>query len=256
MPNFENPTPVPRKDLHVFFVLDTSGSMSGLPIATLNSAMDECKDALQEVADQNADANIKIAVLEFNTDCRWVTPHGPEDLNDFVWEELDTGTLTNIGNALDELNSKLSRHEFLNSMTGAFMPVLIFMTDGAPTDDYEHALAHIRQNKWFQKATKIGFSIGANDEGEKTIASIVGNNEAVIKTTDLALFRTLIRMVSVTASTLASTSHTAETSPSGSSIVRQVVDQIGQSDDIISHTDDYDKEEPMYDTSDDLGDWD
>ena len=40
MPNIEKDmTGTPRKDLHVFYVLDTSGSMSGDKISTLNRAI-------------------------------------------------------------------------------------------------------------------------------------------------------------------------------------------------------------------------
>lgn len=51
------------------------------------------------------------------------------------------------------------------------------------------------------------------------IASVVGNSEAVIKTSDLDLFRRLMKFVSVTASMLVSQSTTAETATTGPEIV-------------------------------------
>lgn len=221
MPSIGDLTGTPRKEMHVFYVLDTSGSMDGAKISMLNHAMEECTDALKDLAKSNADAELKIAVLEFNSGCKWVTSNGPEALEDFEWDKVEAGGLTDIGAALKELNSKLSRHAFLSSMTGALMPVIIFMTDGYATDDYNKALEEIRKNRWFARGTKVGFAIG-DDADAKMIASVVGNSEAVIKTSDLDLFRRLMKFVSVTASMLVSQSTTAETATTGPVIVEMV----------------------------------
>lgn len=223
MPSTNNLTQSPRKELHVFYVLDTSGSMEGAKISALNHAMEECTEALKTLAKSNGDAKLKIAVMEFNTGCRWITYNGPEDLEeDFEYEYLEAGGLTDIGAALKELNSKLSQHAFLDSMTGSLMPVIIFMTDGYATDDYACELEEIRKNRWFARGTKIGFALG-EDPDEEMISSIVGNSEAVIKTTDLELFKRLMKFVSVTASMVVSQSHTTETGTTGADIVQKIV---------------------------------
>ena len=67
------------------------------------------------------------------------------------------------------------------------MPVIIFMTDGYATDDWEPKLDKVRESRWFCRATKIGFALG-DDADRKMIASVVGNSEAVIQTNDLELF--------------------------------------------------------------------
>lgn len=221
MPSIELP-PVARKAMTIFYVLDTSGSMGGTSIATLNGAMEETIAALKQQAESNGDAELKIAVLEFNSGCKWLNPSGPEDMEDFMWEELSAGGLTDIGAALRELDSKLSRKAFLSSITGSYLPIIIFMTDGYATDDYSKSLAQIRQNKWFQRATKIGFAIG-DDPDMKMISEVVGNCEAVIRTTDLSLFSRLMKYVSVTSSMLVSTSRTTSSEVTGSSIVDDMV---------------------------------
>ena len=171
MPAITDLGEAPRKELHVFYVLDTSGSMAGAKISALNHAMEECTEALKTLAKNHGDAKLKIAVMEFNSGCKWVTSNGPEDLEeDFEYEYLNAGGLTDMGAALKELNTKLSRHAFLNSMTGALMPVIIFMTDGFATDNYETALEEIRKNRWFRRGTKIGFALG-DDPDVKMISS-------------------------------------------------------------------------------------
>ena len=162
-----------------------------------------------------------------------------------MYEYLTAGGLTDIGAALKELNSKLSRHAWLDSMVGALMPVMIFMTDGFATDTdvFPKALEEIRKNRWFQRGTKIGFALG-DDPDEAMIASVVGDKEAVIKTTDLALFERLMKFVSVTPSALVSQSQTPDTVVSGADIVRQAIKEEGLTDDDISSIpdDSYDKE--------------
>lgn len=260
MPSIDNLTESPRKELHIFYVLDTSGSMEGAKISALNHAMEECTEALKTLAKNNGDARLKIAVLEFNSGCKWMTSNGPEDLEeDFEYEYLEAGGLTDIGAALKELNSKLSRHVFLNSMVGALMPVIIFMTDGYATDDYVKALEEIRKNRWFARGTKIGFALG-DEPDVKMLSSVVGNSEAVIKTTDLELFKRLMRFVTVTTSMLHSQSTTTETTNTGKVIVDQAKDEFKIPNESIVHLDDdeYDKEpDPSIDDGDvwDEEDW-
>ena len=226
MPNMDGLGAVMRPDLHVFYVLDTSGSMQNKPIGVLNRAMESTVDALKQVAAHHSDANVKIAVLEFNSSCRWVNPSGPEYLDDFFWQDLAAAGKTEVGAALRELDSKLSRNAFLNSMTSAYMPVIIFMTDGFATDDYERELQKILRNKWFKNATRVGFAIGRNPDTEM-IAKLVGSSEAVIRTDDLGVFARLLRFVSVSASTLAGNSHTRDQEISGAEAVRMGLNMTG-----------------------------
>jgi uncharacterized protein YegL len=234
--------------------------MEGAKISALNHAMEECTEALRTLAKSNGDAKLKIAVMEFNSGCRWITSNGPEDLEeDFEYEYLKCGGMTDIGEALKELNSKLSRKEFLSSMTGALMPVIIFMTDGYATDNYEKALEEIRKNRWFSNGTKIGFAIG-EDPDERMLSSIVGNSEAVIKTTDLELFKRLMKFVSVTASMLVSQSATTDMVSTGGDIVKKAREELGIDDETVVvqlEDDEYNKEEaPAADADwDDEEDW-
>ena len=232
-----------RKELHVFYVLDTSGSMYGASISALNHAVEETTEALKTLAQSNGDADLKIAVLEFNSGCKWITSNGPESVEDFEWEYLEAGGMTDIGAALRELDSKLSRHAFLKSVVGALMPVIVFMTDGFATDNYETALEEIRQNKWFSHGTKIGFAIG-DDADVQMLSSVVGNSEAVIKTTDLDLFKRLMRFVSVRASMIASQSHTTQNVTGGDAIVKSAKEELGLPNDITPNLPDsqYNKE--------------
>ena len=105
----EEITPSPRKVMTLFYLIDTSGSMGGSRIGTVNAAMEECIPLLKEVAAANDDAEIKVAILQFSSGCSWVTPvSGPVGLDDIIWNDLQAGGMTEFGGALLELDKKLS----------------------------------------------------------------------------------------------------------------------------------------------------
>lgn len=228
MPSTTNLGEAPRKALPIFYLLDTSGSMAGTPIGTLNSAMGETMEALKDLAKKNSDAILKIGVLQFNTNVKWMNAKGLEDAEDFFYEDLSAGGMTYMGAALKELDSKLSRHAFLDNAAGNLMPVIIVMSDGYANDDYKKELDKIRNNKWFKRATKIAFAIG-DDADLKMLAEVVGDVEAVIRTSDMAVFADMIRFVSVTASMLVSTSSTTATAVSGGDIVGMAIKESQES---------------------------
>lgn len=230
MPNTDA-APVARKVLPIIYVLDTSGSMSGEKIAKVNEAMNETFDVLKEISADNADAEVKINVLSFSSGAEWIYP-SLISLEDYYWNDLNAGGLTDIGDALNELNDKLSRSSMLVSSTGFCIPVIIFMSDGAPTDNWEKALLEINQtNKWFSHATKIAFAVG--DDADKEVlgrvvgrltkdGNIVPNSEAVIQTKDVETLKKLIKVVSTTASMVNSKSRTTS---ADNNIAKEIVEQ-------------------------------
>ena len=196
-----------RPVLNLFYILDTSGSMRlDNKIATLNRAMRDTLEAVRQESQDNNHAQVRVAVLEFNSTCRWLNPSGPEDLErGFFYEELSAQGGTSIGAALKELDSKLSRTAFIDARRSNLMPVIIFMTDGMPTDQWEAGLDKINRNKWFMNAARIGFALGG-DADQQVIARIVGGPEHVIRTQDLDDFAALLRWVSISSTMLQSQS--------------------------------------------------
>ena len=208
MPDINEQEKVARKLLPIIYVLDTSGSMSGAPIAAVNNAMTETLEVLKDVSRNNPTAELKIGVIQFASGAEWITKDGFVYMDDFYWNDLKAGGLTDFGSALSALNDKLSRKEYMDSEVGYKVPVIVFMSDGEPTDDWESALQKITNgNKWFKIATKIGIAVGDSANTE-VMKKIVGNGEAVIKVDDLETLKKLIKVVSVTASKIGSQSRT------------------------------------------------
>ena len=63
----EEITPSPRKVMTLFYIIDTSESMSGTRIGTLNAAMEESIPLLKEIEAANDDAEIRVAILQFSS---------------------------------------------------------------------------------------------------------------------------------------------------------------------------------------------
>lgn len=158
----------------------------------LNRNMQEMVEVLWEIAQHNSDVNLKIAVLAYGTDCCWLTENGPENVADFVWKNLKKGGSANLGNALKELNDKLSFHSWMNSMIGALIPVIIFVSGGIAADNWKSELDMLRENRLFRRASKIGFDLGG-PASKEILAFIVGTSEAVIQVSNMDSFRVSFR---------------------------------------------------------------
>lgn len=227
-------TPSPRKIMTLFYVVDTSGSMTGDKIGSVNSAMEEAITIdLPDISSANDDAEIRVAIMQFSSGCSWITPaSGPIGIGDVIWNDLHATGLTDLGAACMELDKKLSRNEFLESQTGAYAPVILLFSDGGPTDNWEKGLDQLKKNNWFKHAIKIAIAIG-EDADKAVLAAFTGTPESVIAVNDKHTLKTLIRKVSVRASEFQSHSKQASdvaTTPEDDSakIVQDVQSEIQQ----------------------------
>ena len=129
--------PPAKKSMVIFFLVDTSSSMEGTKLDSLNKVMGEILPELIGVGEAGTD--VKVAVLSFSSGCEWVTPE-PVLVEEYQrWENLKADGVTDLGEACEELASKLSRNGFLRSPSLSYAPVIFLLTDGYPTDNYKKA---------------------------------------------------------------------------------------------------------------------
>lgn len=195
---------LPRKTLTVFFLIDTSGSMAGGKISSLNVAIRDTLPMLEQISSENTDTEIKIAALQFASGCDWMYPR-PLPVEDFEWNDLEATGLTSLGAAYQELQKKLSHTSgFMQEANASCAPVMILFSDGVPTDDAKHGLEHLKDNNWYKAAIKIAVAIG--DDANKDILKEFANNhsEAVLTVHNVTDLKKMIYLVSVTASQVAS----------------------------------------------------
>jgi uncharacterized protein YegL len=220
---------IPRRTMVLFFLVDTSGSMSGDKIGAVNEAIREVLPEINDISSENADAQIKIAVLDFSSGAHWIYDK-PVEADQFVWNNLEVGGLTDMGVAFKMLNEKLSRTEFMSDITGSYAPAIFMMSDGAPTDDYKKELEELRKNKWFKVGIKVAVAIG-DDANKEVLKEFTGSEESVTIVRTPEALKKMIRFASVTASQIGSKS-------SGVGI--------GGSDDTSTKADDFTKQLKEY----------
>lgn len=205
---------IPRRTMTLFFVIDASGSMEGSKIGAVNAAIEEVIPALKEVSDENADAQIKVAVLEFSSGARWITDGGPVEVDQFYWNYMDAGGVTDLGAACKALNEKLSTKGFMREATGSFAPAIFLMSDGEPTDDWQRGIDQLKENNWFKAGVKVAVAIG-DDANKDVLKAFTGSMEAVLETHSTAVLKKMIKFVSIRASQVASKSSGVSDSQGG-----------------------------------------
>ena len=231
---------IPRRVMPLIFVVDTSGSMAGEKIASVNTAVRETLNDVGGISKNNADAQIKVAALEFSSGAQWMYPQ-PMESETFKWQDLEASGITSLGAAYAELNEKLSRsHGFMAEPTGSRVPAIILMTDGQPTDEWKHPLAKLKNNPWFKAGVKVAIAIGDESTNVSVLEEFTGDKEAVITVHNVDQLKKIIKTVSVSASLVASQSASVGVSSTGGSapadaqslVVADVTSAIQSDDDL------------------------
>ena len=215
---------VPRRAMTLFFLLDVSGSMEGQKIGAVNDAVVNVLPLIKDISETNPDAEIKIAVLKFSSGCDWLYDE-PKSLEDFAYQDAVAGGLTSLGQACQELASKLSRSGFMKSASGSFAPAIILLSDGGPTDDFHSGLRKLKDNNWFKAAIKIAIAIG-DDADKDVLKDFTGSSEAVITVHNIEALKQIIRVVAVTSSQIGSKSSTAGDTTKQDQVIKDVQDAV------------------------------
>lgn len=148
--------PVGSRPLHFFWIVDTSGSMSyDGKIQELNTAVKEALPNMRSAAASNPEAEVLVRVLSFESSASWVTQ--PTKVEDFVWENLTTGGLTAMGEALTKVADQLKMPPMSSR---GLPPVLALVSDGQPTDEFTAGLARLNGEPWAKRAVRCAIAIG------------------------------------------------------------------------------------------------
>jgi uncharacterized protein YegL len=129
----------------------------------------------------------------------------PVSADEFEWTPIDAENVTDLGSAFTELSSKLSRNEFMKSPSLSFAPVMILMSDGYPTDNFEKGLEELRKNRWYNAGIKAAVAIG-EDADYDILTRFTGNPDSVVTAHNGEALAKLIKFVAVTSSQIGSRS--------------------------------------------------
>ena len=148
---------VSKRVLKIFWLVDISGSMIGDKIATVNRAIKAILPELQEASGENPEIQMYVRAMKFGSGAQWHT--NETKIDDFKWHDLSVSGVTDMGAALKMMAQELTPERMGRR---AIPPVLILMSDGEATDDYDGGLATLLGQKWAQKSVRIAIAIGSD----------------------------------------------------------------------------------------------
>lgn len=145
------------RPLHFFWIADCSGSMSTKgKIQALNTAIKEALPHMRKVASENPNAQVLVRAMAFSSGARWHIPSATS-IEQLIWTDLQADGVTDMGKALSLVADQL-RMPPMDSR--ALPPVLVLISDGMPTDDFNAGLRQLLSEPWGKKAVRIAIAIG------------------------------------------------------------------------------------------------
>ncbi|MBM7114917.1 vWA domain-containing protein [Archangium primigenium] len=148
--------PIATRPLHFIFIADCSGSMAGGKIQSLNQAVREALPHMQDVAKGNPNARVLVRVVRFASGAQWHVSQ-PTPVEEFSWTDLSADGSTDMGLALKLVTEALKTPPMSER---ALPPVLVLLSDGSPTDDFNSGLKDLMAQGWGKKAVRIAIAIG------------------------------------------------------------------------------------------------
>lgn len=163
-----------NRPLHFIYLCDCSGSMAAQgKMQSLNQAIRQSLPGMAEVARENPEARILVRAVGFADRAEWHIAE-PTPVQQLQWRDLKAGGVTAMGEALHLVAEALQSPPMEER---ALPPVLVLISDGQPTDDFEAGLTSLMRRPWAQKAVRLSISMG-NDADLKVLQQFIGPEPA------------------------------------------------------------------------------
>ena len=169
MPGFPN-VRLSNRPLHFFYLCDCSGSMAAQgKMQSLNQAIRQSLPGMARVARENPEARVLVRAVAFADQARWHIA-APTLVEDLEWRDLEPRGVTAMGAALQLVAEQLHTPPMEER---ALPPVLVLISDGQPTDDFEAGLARLMREPWAQKAVRLAIALG-HDADLEVLQQFIG----------------------------------------------------------------------------------
>ena len=183
VPAIINPS---ESHMALVFLLDTSGSMSGEPIRSLNEGLNRFKT---EVCENKQTRDIlDVAIIEFNSNYKVVQDFVPVEYMETANFGTTGSTMMSpaINKALDMVDER-SRF-YRRSGSEPYKPWVLMITDGEPDSD-DDISAVTQRIKSMESAGKVSFrSLGVEGYNSKVLHTLSGEKVIKLLGTDFTSF--------------------------------------------------------------------
>jgi uncharacterized protein YegL len=161
------------RPLHFIWIVDCSGSMNqNGKIQTLNMAIRGAIPHMQETAAREPNAQMLVRAVKFSTKAQWEVGT-PTEVANFQWNDLIADGETAMGHALELVAEEMKVPPM---STRAMPPVLVLISDGMPTDDFNAGMRVLLSQPWGQKAVRVSIGIG-QDADYNVLQKFMSNSE-------------------------------------------------------------------------------
>lgn len=179
--------------LPVYILLDTSGSMRGEPIHSVNVGLQAMLSALRQ--DPYALESVHLSIITFDVEAREYLPLTPLDevkLGEVVVPEAGA---TFLGAALELLLQRVDRDikKTTGDAKGDWRPLLFVMTDGSPSDlhAYREAIPEVKKRNFGSI-----LACAAGPKAKQDVLLELTDRVVVMDTMDSAAFSGFFKWVS------------------------------------------------------------
>lgn len=155
--------------MFVYFLIDTSGSMDGAKIESVNDTMD---NVISELKSHTYENKMFVNVLSFARKSKWMYEQHVE-IRDFIWNTLSASGMTSLGDACKELANMINKHVNQDEVT------IVLLSDGLPTDDFEDGIKKLNKCLSGRKAKRYAIALEGADI--ITLNRFTGNVKKVFK---------------------------------------------------------------------------
>lgn len=193
-----------KRVMVVVAIVDISPSMKGARIGAVNDALRNVINELRKREHGNTSAEIRLSVMTFAGNARCIDEM-PVPIGEYAFSDIEPvisgGTF--YSKALTLLNQKLSPRAFMKSAAGAYTPLLIFMTDGKPSDPalYRDELRILEENKWFRYSTRAAIAIGkeaSSAECRQALLDFTRDEKNIFEARNAVMLAKQIELVTLT----------------------------------------------------------
>ncbi len=161
-----------KRPLSFIWIVDCSGSMAGKKMESLNLAIHESIKPMQDVADENPNAEVLVRAIRFSSGAQWHISQ-PTEIHSFKWTDMDADGVTDMGAAMLLLADALKVE---NMPHRGLPPVLVLISDGQAVDDYDSGLRALLAQPWGKKAVRISIAVG-DDADLEQLQKFIDNPE-------------------------------------------------------------------------------
>jgi uncharacterized protein YegL len=163
-----------NRPLHFIYICDCSGSMAAQgKMQSLNQAIRQSLPGMAEVARQNPEARVLVRAVSFADRANWHLQE-PTPVKELQWQDLQAGGITAMGEALELVAGALRSPPMEER---ALPPVLVLISDGQPTDDFQAGLRQMMRQPWAQKAVRLSIAVG-HDADLEVLQQFIGTEQS------------------------------------------------------------------------------